>query len=1217
MRQREKTNLEHEADMSRSHAVTQDQTKPRRRRFPVILILFAGMLMVAIGLAWFAPEIVARTSFVQRMVAQNTSDLAGSVSIGRVSLGWMSPVEVRDVAVQDAQGQPLAQIESVRTEKTLFSLAMDTHNLGTLILEKPRLQLLLKPDGSNLEDAIRPLLSKEGQPADIGCAVEVRDGAVEILDQTTGSRWLAEGATAAVQLPRDRAQPLTIGAQFGIHAINEPPAPCKVDLQVQRGASEAAGGGTVAVQTGSLPLRLVGAVAQRFSREFRLDGNLVGGAQARWQAGRIQASCDGLRVERFAMANPAWLGTDVLRLNRVELQGEFTQENQTWTARNAKLVSDVATVELSGSGELPIAGGAQGSGTWLQALMGAQARLNADADLARLANLLPATFRVRESTEISSGRATAELISGSGKDGHTWKGRLLVSNLGAVHEGRRIALDKPVEVVATATQQGSQWNVEQLTCQSSFLKLAARGSLAEGTAQCDGDLGKFVQEVSQFVDLGPLRLSGRLTADASWRSGADGQIAMEGHGVAKSLNVVVPNCRPLQEQDLQLQVIASGRLAAGRLEQLDAGSFELISAGDRLTAELKEPVAISARSVWPLKMHAEGQLQSWLPRVQSVVRLEGWEVSGAANLDIEGRLGQDAVDLALVKLDLRELATSVNGVVIREPAVQVDASASWDRLAGEIRSSSMTIASTVVALRATDIRARIIEGQTSVSGDATYRAELGRIMAWLASAQQKPLPFQLAGEATGRVQLTSTGNVTTGKCTAEIANFAYSASRPAAVASAASGAAPSGGQPLWNEPRLTLVAQGAFDAGKNSLELGEFQVAGEALAAGASGSIREPGGRCFLDLQGNLAYDLQKLVPRLSPAVAAQMQMAGRETKPFRIEGPLFAATLKTPSVPVRPVSASASVNASSLAIQELKAQASVGWETVSVAGLTLGPASVDTQLADGVVSVAPLDLPLSEGKVHLAPKIDLTKDSAVVIQPAGPLVEKVRLTPEMCRSWLKFVAPLIADATSAEGLFSVNLEGAAIPLSNPGMGEVKGVLDVHAASIGPGPLSQQLLTVAEQVRALIQKKAPSTSPNGNNYSLNVPAQQVGFQMIDGRVYHEGLQVKIGDVVVRTKGSVGIDESLNLVAEVPVRDEWVANDRYLSSLRGQVLQLPVEGTLKRPRVDARALAGLTRQAATGAASQLLQQEIGKGFGRLFGNQGQQQTPQTQQPQQTP
>jgi hypothetical protein len=111
--------------------------------------------------------------------------------------------------------------------------------------------------------------------------------------------------------------------------------------------------------------------------------------------------------------------------------------------------------------------------------------------------------------------------------------------------------------------------------------------------------------------------------------------------------------------------------------------------------------------------------------------------------------------------------------------------------------------------------------------------------------------------------------------------------------------------------------------------------------------------------------------------------------------------------------------------------------------------------------------------------------------------------------------------------------------------------------------------------------------------------------MVEGRVHHEGLQLTIGDVVVRTKGSVGIDESLQLLAEVPVRDQWVQNDRYLSALRGQVLQLPVQGSLGRPRVDTQALAGLTRQTVTGAASQLLQQELGRGLDRLLRPPGQQ------------
>ena len=106
--------------------------------------------------------------------------------------------------------------------------------------------------------------------------------------------------------------------------------------------------------------------------------------------------------------------------------------------------------------------------------------------------------------------------------------------------------------------------------------------------------------------------------------------------------------------------------------------------------------------------------------------------------------------------------------------------------------------------------------------------------------------------------------------------------------------------------------------------------------------------------------------------------------------------------------------------------------------------------------------------------------------------------------------------------------------------------------------------------------------------------------MVNQRVHHRGLRLVVDDVVIRTQGSVALDQSLDLVAIVPIQDEWVARNRYLASLKGQSLQLPIQGTLKNPRVDGGALAQLSRQALGGAASRLLEQELNRGLQRLFG-----------------
>jgi hypothetical protein len=205
-----------------------------------------------------------------------------------------------------------------------------------------------------------------------------------------------------------------------------------------------------------------------------------------------------------------------------------------------------------------------------------------------------------------------------------------------------------------------------------------------------------------------------------------------------------------------------------------------------------------------------------------------------------------------------------------------------------------------------------------------------------------------------------------------------------------------------------------------------------------------------------------------------------------------------------------------------------------------------------------------------------------------------------MCRSWLKYVAPLLAEATRADGRFSLTLDRAAVPLAAPAASDVEGVMAIHHARVGPGPLSERFLWIAQQIKAVIERRplAPVLNVSSNQW-LSLPAQNVAFEMRDGRVYHQNLELTAGDVGIRTQGSVGLDQSLQLVAEVPIRDEWVESDQLLSSLKGQVVRIPIRGELSRPELDGRALQQFAAQMAGEAATRLLEQELSRGLQRLL------------------
>jgi hypothetical protein len=289
-----------------------------------------------------------------------------------------------------------------------------------------------------------------------------------------------------------------------------------------------------------------------------------------------------------------------------------------------------------------------------------------------------------------------------------------------------------------------------------------------------------------------------------------------------------------------------------------------------------------------------------------------------------------------------------------------------------------------------------------------------------------------------------------------------------------------------------------------------------------------------------------------------------------------------------------------SLLPPDLSGNAKVAWQSANIHGLLIGRGDLAASLGGGIIRFAPLDIPVSEGRLLAEPQIDLRTQPAMLRVQKGPLIENVRISPQMCQTWLKYVAPLLADATRAEGRFSVALDNARVPLPDQSRSDVHGELTIHNAHVGPGPLAQQFISLAEQVKSLIEGGAPGSGAGANSTWLVIPEQTVPFDVNEGRVRHRNLVVTSGDVQIKTSGTVGFDESLNLVAEVPIQDSWIAGKAYLNALQGTTIQVPVRGTLSRPKLDTNALRELSRQMIGGAARNALENELNRGLQRLFG-----------------
>jgi hypothetical protein len=379
------------------------------------------------------------------------------------------------------------------------------------------------------------------------------------------------------------------------------------------------------------------------------------------------------------------------------------------------------------------------------------------------------------------------------------------------------------------------------------------------------------------------------------------------------------------------------------------------------------------------------------------------------------------------------------------------------------------------------------------------------------------------------------------------------------------------------------------------VQRGELQLDGAVVAL--TGQVSELSQSVKTELTGSTRIDFDRLSPRLASLLGPSVRIRGQMEKPLSLRGPLRSGASVQPS-DTRLVSRDTSVSSWKIS-DSLQATAGLGWQSAQAWGFELAPGSIDARLEGQSLKIVPVDLSVSGGQLHLSPQIRLQHPMVMTLNP-GALIDQVAITPTMCHSWIKYVAPLLADATAAEGRFSVRLARAEVPLQDISRANIEGSLAIHTAQVGPGPLAQEFLTLAQQIRTLLDSQSGAAqSLNGRTSWITLPDQRVSFRVADGRVAHQDLQMQVGEVNIRTRGWVGFNQQLSMVAEVPIQDDWVAQRRWLAGLRGQKLQIPISGSLQRPYLDRRVLQNLSRDTLRGAAEGMIQQELQRQLEKLL------------------
>lgn len=386
------------------------------------------------------------------------------------------------------------------------------------------------------------------------------------------------------------------------------------------------------------------------------------------------------------------------------------------------------------------------------------------------------------------------------------------------------------------------------------------------------------------------------------------------------------------------------------------------------------------------------------------------------------------------------------------------------------------------------------------------------------------------------------------------------------------------------EAPLLEIDHGRLDAslmadptsGLFRVEKGLIEIPG--LQALVTGQLGVEADVLVVNLDADTQYNLEVLSRQLLADPSQQIMLRGTATDTFHFKGCPSLLTEADVSRHLSRLPNTQSRSAATSLLHPLEASGSVKWSGGRLYGLTLGPGAAIPTLKNGLLRTEPIQCTLGSGQVSFMPQWDLVSQR-VQLAP-GSRIENLQVTPELAREWLGYVAPMLADAASVQGVLSARLQQFDYDLNAIAGSTIQGELVLRDTVAAPG----SSLSSLTQALALLNRDAGRL-----NERLELPDQTVPFQLTNGMIRHDGLQIQFGDYRMNSRGGVGLDRRVQLVLDVPL-------EKNVNDSSGRMIQIPITGTIDRPQLETQ---GLLQNLGRQQIQNQVDQQLNRGLNKLF------------------
>ena len=1186
-------------DFSLEQEARSQQRKTERRqreRLKRKKLVFLASIASLLGVLFFLPSMISQSGIGRNYLVTFLGSKGLQADVGSLRIGWLTPLRVKDLKINGETGSQLA-VEQLDVNLTVSDLWGLPENLGKIQLRGVAVACSMSEGQCSLEHDFATLLKSDTEQATSVAELQLQDVAISVTKSTTSECWTLTQSNVVVSIMPDSTEVSVAGV------LSEPEGNHgSMQSSIQLATASADQDDihwSLTLNCESLPISVAELLLTRFPEMATgIPGTIRGDATGIISAagksnGDVSADLQNFDIRNLVASrhgDPVWQNA------RASLNGQLLIEGNQLIGKSLSAHTDFASATIDGS----FARSFSWTGTennpiqWLEAIDGSA---SAEIDIAAMERALPGLLPIRSDVSIESGRAVAHLVSIPNGNLQQKKLHIDCDNIRAVSAGRKFSID-PITLSATVSSKNSQLTADHFEWRSAFGSAIGSGDLEKGNADFNIDFGQLNEMLSPIFDMTETRFSGNANGHVEWTSGNRNLWRLVGTGQTTNLLVQLPGGRTLRRNAMQASIEALGRWQNGGIRELTQTHMAISSRGLNIDATLDGSVDGLSRNVkLPFNIQTNGRLETvegilkpWMP--QKLDQLSG-EFSG----DFRASIGLNQATVTSGAIELTEPGLYYNAREFQQPLVKIQFDGNYNWPANTVQARSMTLVG-----NAFSFAAQGTANPDDLNVQVKYRAKLDRLQQSFGQqltandvanpginiAPQFPAsdPWMVLGDCEGSLSLRSDESDlliefnTIGQNIACVQPASQHASlqtvgpqrenvaaiRPEATI-------------VWHEPNLTLDVQLRHQGSSNTLIAEQVNIAGDWFAASLSGEVTEVTNSIALHLAGASRVKMTEVAKRVSKLAKMDITAKGVHKTDLtldiigQIDGGLGFSL-----------------------------QTDLGLESGQIAGMELGKTTVPIVLTETSLDVQQARIPLNGGNLECKAQLHYRPGPVWMHIEPGATARSIQLTPEMTNRWLKYVAPLIANATKIQGTLGAELDETAIVFDHPERTQGSGRINISSAEMSAGPLASQIIEGISNLASVANGLSPQPGPRfGTTNLVTMPPQTVDFSVQNGIISHERLYLNLDRAQVITSGQVGFDGSLNMTAQVPLDARWLGRD--LRQLAGQVVTLPIDGTISRPSLDSNGMRRIATQLGTEAiqttAENYLQEQLNKGLNKIF------------------